>query len=109
MEFRKVVAIIRPDALEAVEKALQELAVPGISVCKVKGYGEYANFYTADWMQPHVRVEVFIDQGRAEEVATTIVDAAHTGLEGDGVVAVTPVESVFHIRTRTKCKHHVCD
>lgn len=109
MEFRKVTAIIRPDCLEKVEKALQALEVPGISVTKVKGYGEYANFYTPDWMLTHARVEVFIGQHRAEQVARAIMDAAHTGMEGDGIVAVLPVESVYHIRTREKCEHDVCE
>ncbi len=50
MDFRKVTAIIRPDSLEKVEKALQALSVPGVSVTKVKGFGEYANFYEPDWL-----------------------------------------------------------
>ena len=108
MDFRKVTAIIRPDSLEKVEKALQALSIPGVSVTKVKGYGEYANFYAPDWMLTHARVEVFVGQHRAEEVAKAIMDAAHTGIEGDGIVAVLPVESVYHIRTREKCKHDVC-
>ena len=108
MSFRKVTAIIRPDRLEVVEDRLRDLAVPGISVTKVKGYGEYANFYTPDWMISHARVEVFIGEHRAEEVATAIMEAAHTGMEGDGIVAVLPVESVYHIRTRKKCEHDVC-
>ena len=62
MDFRKVTAIIRPDSLEKVEKELQALSIPGVSVTKVKGYGEYANFYAPDWMLTHVRVEVFIGQ-----------------------------------------------
>ncbi|MBT8117857.1 MAG: P-II family nitrogen regulator [Gammaproteobacteria bacterium] len=109
MDFRKVTAIIRPDALEKVEKALQALSVPGMSVTRVKGYGEYANFYTTDWMVAHARVEVFIGHHRAEKVARAIMDAAHSGMEGDGIVAVLPVESVYHIRTREKCKQDVCD
>jgi nitrogen regulatory protein P-II 1 len=108
MEFRKVTAIIRPDRLEMVEKALRSLAVPGVSVSKAKGYGEYADFYTPDWMLTHARVEVFIGQHRAEEVAEAIMNAAHTGLAGDGIVTVSPVESVYHIRTREKCSRDVC-
>ena len=50
MSFRKVTAIFRPYRLEAVEDRLRELAVPGISVTKVTGYGEYANYYTSDLM-----------------------------------------------------------
>jgi nitrogen regulatory protein P-II 1 len=109
MEFVKVTAIIRPSVLEKVENALQELHVPGVSVAKVKGYGEYANFYTSDWMVAHVRVEVFIGQHRAEAIAEAIMEAAHTGLEGDGIVAVMPVESVYHIRTREKCRYDACE
>jgi len=109
MEFCKVTAIVRPGVLEKVEQALQALSVPGVSVTKVKGYGEYANFYTPDWMLTHALVEVFIGQHRAEEVARAIMEAAHTGMEGDGIVAVLPVESVYHIRTRQKCEYDACE
>lgn len=109
MDFRKVTAIIRPDALEKVENALKSLSVPGVSVTRVKGYGEYKDFYTPDWMGSHVRVEIFIGQHRAEAVVEAIMQAAHTGLEGDGIVAVLPVEAVYHIRTREKCKIDACD
>jgi len=109
MEFRKVTAIIRLNSLEGVKKALQTLSIPGVSVTKVKGYGEYADFYAPDWMLTYARVEVFIGQHRAEEVAKAIMESAHTGLEGDGIVAVLPVESVYHIRTKEKCQIDVCD
>lgn len=109
MQFRKVIAIIRPERLEKVETALKILNVPGVSVTKVKGFGEYANFYSSDWLSTHVRVEVFISAKQAEKVAQAIIDASHTGFEGDGIVAVLPVESVYHIRTMQKCNTEVCD
>ena len=108
MKFRKVTAILRPERLEAVEEALKRLNVPGVSVTKVKGFGEYANFYQADWMCSHVRIEVFTGVRQADEIAQAIMDAAHTGLEGDGIVAVLPVESLFHIRTKEKCDFEAC-
>jgi nitrogen regulatory protein P-II 1 len=108
MDFRKVTAIIQSETLEKVERALRVIGVPGVSVSSVKGYGEYKDFYAKELMTSHARVEIFIEQGRAEEVATTIMDAAHTGLDGDGIVAILPVESVYHIRTREKCSSHVC-
>jgi len=101
MEFRKVIAIIRPDHLEEVEQALQALAVPGISVSKIKGYGEYMDFYEPDWMSSHVRIEIFTPQAQANAVAEAIMEAAHTGLPGDGIVAIQPVETVFQIETRS--------
>ena len=108
MDFCKVMAIIRPEKLEAVEGALKALNVPGISVSKVKGFGEYANFYTSDWLCTHTRIEIFTEQERGEEIATAIMEAAHTGVEGDGMVAIMPVQSVFHIRMKKKCEQQPC-
>jgi len=102
MDFRKVNAIIRSDALEKVEQRLHELGVPGISVTRVKGYGEYKNFYTNDWITTHARVEIFTSAKRADEIAQAIMDAACSGTSGDGIVAVLPVEKVYKIRHRAE-------
>jgi nitrogen regulatory protein P-II 1 len=109
MKFRKVTAIIRPERLQAVEDCLKKHAVPGISVTKVKGFGEHMDFFKPDWLCQHVRIEVFIDVGRAERVSEAIMDAAYTGEEGDGIIAILPVESVYHIRTKEKCHFNVCE
>ena len=108
MRFRKVTAIFRTERLEAVEKRIKELNIPGVSVTKVKGFGEYANFYKTDWLCNHVRIEIFTGARQADELAQTIMDAAHTGIEGDGIVAILPVESVYHIRTKEKCQYETC-
>jgi nitrogen regulatory protein P-II 1 len=102
MEYRKVTAIIGNQRLEAVERRLEELGVGGISVSRVKGYGDYRNFYTRDWMTSHARVEIFTDAARADGIAEAILDAAHTGQPGDGIVAVLPVERIYRIRTRAE-------
>ncbi|MFZ5524942.1 MAG: P-II family nitrogen regulator [Pseudomonadota bacterium] len=102
MLFRKVTAIIRGDALEKVEQRLQELGVSGISVTRVKGYGGYKNFYSRDWMTTHARVEIFIPARRADEIAQAIMDAAYSGVAGDGIVVVLPVEKIYKIRQRAE-------
>ncbi len=99
MNLRKVTAIFRSERLEEVEKRLQEAGVKGLSVTKVKGYGEYANFFAHDWMVTHARIEIFTDATAAERLAKIIVEAAHGGGEGDGFVAILPVEKVYRIRT----------
>lgn len=102
MEYRKITAIIENQRLEAVERRLEEGGVKGVSVTKVKGYGDYRNFYTRDWMTSHSRIEIFTDAARADGIARAIVDAAHTGQPGDGIVAVLPVERVYRIRTKAE-------
>jgi len=108
MSFVKVVAIIRPDVLEKVEDTLKQMNVPGVTITHVEGYGEYANFFRHDRLVQHVQVEVFIGKGRATEIAEHIMDAAHTGGDGDGIIAIIPVDSVYHIRTKRKCTDDVC-
>lgn len=108
MSFVKVVAIIRPDVLEKVESSLKQANVPGVSIMPVEGYGEYANFFRHDLMAQHIQVEVFIEKTRATEIAKQIMNAAHTGIDGDGIVTVVPVDSVYHIRTKQKCGDEVC-
>ena len=109
MNFRKITAIIRHERLEAVEACLKKHVVPGLSVTEVKGFGEYMDFFKPDLICLHIRVEVFVDVGRAESIAEAVMDAAHTGVEGDGIIAILPVESVYHIRTKEKCHFNVCE
>lgn len=97
--LRKVTANVRAGVLEKVEQRLHDLRVPGISVTKVKDYGECANFFTRDWLVEHARIEIFLTRDRATEIARPIVEAAHTGIPGDGIVVVLPVESIYRIRT----------
>jgi nitrogen regulatory protein P-II 1 len=103
MKFRKVTAIVQPGVLEKVEKSLQDIGVRGISVTKVKGYGEYANFYSRDWMisVSHVTIEISTEKAKVKAIVNAILEAAHLGLEGDDIVAVLPVEQVFRIRTKS--------
>lgn len=104
MNFSKVIAIFRCDSCDLVEQKLQEIGVHGFSISKVKGYGEYANLYSNDWLVTHARIEIFTEASQAEKIVETIMDAAHVGMEGDGIVAVQPVEKLYRIRTRSEVK-----
>lgn len=102
--FCKITAIIRCEVLEKVEQRLQELGVHGYSVMQVKGCGEYTDFYSRDSMTMHARIEIFISAHRAEDITQAIMDAAHSGVEGDGIVAVLPVNKVYRIRHRAEVR-----
>lgn len=102
MELRKIIAVVRNQSLEKVEGRLVDLGVKGISVTKVKGYGEYANFFDPDWMVTHARIEIFTEEAKVDEIVTAIMDIAHTGLEGDGIIAEIPVKKLFRIRTKSE-------
>ncbi len=99
MELRKVTAIIRSSMLKQVEERLQEMNVKGVSVSNVKGYGEYANFFTHDWMVTHSRIEIFTEKSKAEKIARAIMETARTDKSGDGLIAILPIEKLFRIRS----------
>jgi nitrogen regulatory protein P-II 1 len=105
MEFRKINAIIRSTVLEKVEKRLQQIGVKGVTVTRVKGYGEYANFFTRDWLTTNARIEIFAAREDVDSIVTAITESAHTGFVGDGFIAVLPVESIFLIRTQSICEN----
>ncbi|MCR4374517.1 MAG: P-II family nitrogen regulator [Acidobacteria bacterium] len=100
MQFRKITAIVRQERLADVEHRLVELGVPGITVAPVHGFGEYANYFRGDLLVPHVRIEIFTTPDRVESIASVILDAASTGCEGDGLLAVLPVEQLIRVRTK---------
>ncbi len=100
MKLRKINAIIRCEVLEQVERKLQDMGVQGVTVSQVKGFGEYANTYTKDWLVTHARIEIFTDEAQADAIAEAILETAHTGVSGDGIVAILPVEKLLRIRTK---------
>ena len=102
MDIKLITAIFPRSRLESVEKGLQNIGVERVDVSKVKGYGEYRNVYTQDWMVDEAKLEIFTRADEVEDVAREIIDAAHTGEPGDGVIAVLPVERLFLIRTRSE-------
>lgn len=102
MGMRKVTAIFRQSVLEKVEKALQEYGIHGFTISSVQGCGEYMNFYSKDLMSSHSRIEIFVETDKAEDIAETIMQATHIGQPGDGIVAILPVEKLYHIRTKSE-------
>jgi nitrogen regulatory protein P-II 1 len=71
-------------------------------VTKVKGYGEYANFFNPNWLVTHARIEIYTEEARVDEIAAAIMDVANTGVEGDGILAVIPVSKLYRIRTKSE-------
>jgi len=102
MDLKKILAIVRTDVIEHVESRLIQLGVPGITIARVKGFGEYSNFLTPDWLSAHVRIEIFADVAQVQQIVDAILEAAHTGTAGDGIVSVLPVDALYRIRDHNK-------
>lgn len=98
--MKHLIAVIRSDRLEEVENRLKGAGAPGLSVSTVKGYGEHASFLSHDWTVRHVRLDLFAEDAEISALVGVISGTARTGTEGDGMLAVEPVERLVHIRSR---------
>ncbi len=98
MAMKNIIAVIREEALNGVVEMLRDRGVPGVTVVEARGYGEYANSYSRDPMASYFQIEVMIDEEQAETVAHMIMNAARSGTEGDGIVAITSVDKFYRIR-----------
>ncbi|WP_440310323.1 P-II family nitrogen regulator, partial [Klebsiella pneumoniae] len=48
MRTKWIIAIIPTELLESLERQLATAHAPGLTITKVKGYGEYKNFFSSD-------------------------------------------------------------
>ena len=104
--MKKVEAIIRPDRLQAVQDALDEIGVSGLTVTEVMGCGRQKG-YTEQYrgsranisLLPKLKVESVVSAEIVNKAVDAIVGAAYTGETGDGRVFVYDVEQSVRIRT----------
>ncbi len=104
--MKKVEAIIRPEKLEDVKKALESRGIVAMTVSDVKGRGEQKGIklqFRGRTMEvdllPKVKIEIIIEDSKVDTVIKTIADAARTGRYGDGKIFVIPVEKSVRVRT----------
>lgn len=102
MRHHKIHAYVRCHRREKVEDELLKLGISGFSFCRVKGMGEYADYFNPDHHVEHARFEIFVPEDQVEAVVDAIVEVAQTHTPGDGLVAVMPVEGVVRIRNRAE-------
>lgn len=104
--MRKIEAIIRPERLQKVQDALDELGVSGLTVSEVVGCGRQKG-YTEQYrgsranisLLPKIKVESVVPSAMVDAAVDAIVGGARTGEIGDGRVFVYPVERTVRIRT----------
>ena len=104
--MKKIEAIIRPERLQQVQDALDELGVSGLTVSEVMGCGRQKG-YTEQYrgsranisLLPKLKVESVVSGDIVDKAVDAIVAAAYTGETGDGRIFVFDVEQSVRIRT----------
>ena len=102
----KLEAIIRPERMEDVKAALDEIGITGITVTDVRGAGRqrgYVQHYRGAEYQvsllDKVKIETIIPETKVEEAVAAIQSATRTGEVGDGKIFLFPVADAIRVRT----------
>jgi len=104
--MKLIVAIIQPHRIDSVREALTEVGVEGLTVTEVRGYGRQRGHrevyrgaeYTINYV-PKLKLEIAVDNEKADDVVEAITKAARTGKIGDGKIFVFDLQSALRIRT----------
>ena len=95
--FSSIVAYVRAEKKLQVQNALKKSQQGGFSSWDVTGMGESQGRL---YEERHLRYEAVVPSEEADHVARAIMQAASNGKVGDGFVFVSPVSSVYRIRTK---------
>lgn len=101
-----IMAVVKPQKLDAIRTALNALGAAGMTVTEVKGYGRQKGHkeiyrgaeYQVDFV-PKLKLEIAIADDQADAAVKAICDTARTGAIGDGKVFVFDLEAAVRVRT----------
>ncbi len=104
--MKMVQAIIRPEKLDGVKKALEEKGFIAMSITEVSGRGEQKGIhleYRGKKVEvdviPKIKVELVIEDKDTDTVISTVRASARTGKVGDGKIFILPVDMMCKVRT----------
>lgn len=105
--MKEIKAYIRCSKAEEVIQALEERGIKGITLIDVMGMGNrladnHESKYSISCVEKYSKVaklEIVCPDQKLHEILEIIRKEAYTGLKGDGIIYVTPVEMAVNIRT----------
>jgi nitrogen regulatory protein P-II 1 len=97
--MKQIIAVVRPFLAEKVLDALKNAPLEAFSVSEVKGYGRQKSYldeyqgseYSMAYL-PKVKLTLWVDDPRVDEVVRQVVEVARTGRMGDGKIFILPTE-----------------
>lgn len=95
--MKLVTAIIKPFMLDKLARKLTKARITGFTVTDARGHGHGAE--EMEILSPRIKVELVVTDDYLDTVHELILKTVSTHQEGDGIIYVSPVESVTNIRT----------
>ena len=98
--MKMITAIVRTTSLDNIVKSLEDTGVKEMTTYEIKEISDevrLSHHYTV-----HSRIDIIVPDDEVERTADMILQHSHTGLAGDGFIAVLPVDYMIKIRTKKK-------
>jgi nitrogen regulatory protein P-II 1 len=107
--MKKIEAIIRPEKLETLRRALESAGCAGVMITEIEGHGKQKGV-VQQWrgekykveLLPKIKIEAVVRDQEVDRLIKVIVDNARTGEIGDGKIFVSSIENAIRIRTGEK-------
>ncbi|MDR1265388.1 MAG: P-II family nitrogen regulator [Propionibacteriaceae bacterium] len=104
--MKLITAIIRPDKLSDVQIALAQHQVVGMTISECSGHARQPGHnevyrgaeFTIDFVLK-VKIEILARDAAVDQLIAVIVESAHSGQVGDGLIWVTEIGQAVRIRT----------
>jgi nitrogen regulatory protein P-II 1 len=104
--MKKIEAIIRPEKLDEVLKAIESTGYSGVMITEIKGHGKQKGI-VQQWRGGEYRVsfltkmkiEIVAKNKDVETIKTAIAAVAKTGEIGDGKMFIYDITDAYKIRT----------
>lgn len=107
--MKEIKAVIQPARLPKIRSALRNIKnFPGMTVSKVEGCGHHLQAPNAGVREeltdysPKIFLFLVVPDDMVEGILQTIVEVAHTGNAGDGIVWVTNTERMIRLSEQIK-------
>ena len=104
--MKMVQAIIRPEKLDKIKKALEEKGVVALSILEITGRGEQQGItleFRGKMVEvdtiPKIMLMIVVNDQDVETIISTVRSTGRTGKFGDGKIFVLPVEQMAKVRT----------
>jgi nitrogen regulatory protein P-II 1 len=104
--MKKIEAIVRPERVSVVRKALEDTGYPGITITDVRGHGAQKGVvqhyrgteFVVDIIHK-VKLELVVDDTAVDKITKVIIENGRTGQVGDGKIFISTVDDVIRVRT----------
>ena len=98
--MKLITATVRMTTLERVVQSLENIGIRSISISEIKGLGEQVRLNSP--YSIHGKIELIVSDGQVDDAVNTMLENVRTGLPGDGILSVAPLDFAVKIRTKDR-------